>query len=108
MPSYFYKQTQNGIIVTSCKITNKLQYWEGPDVINKFDHPMGLDLKGKSNDEFMQWILLPEIRFGFVVLKNPSELNLEFGDEVPLVITDKKCKQDYFPEFIDICWASPE
>ena len=108
MPSYFYKNTKNGIIVTSCKITDKLQLWEGPDVVTKFEYPVGLDLNGKSQDEFMRWILLPEIKYGFVALENPSELNLELGDEVPFVLTDIKCRQDYFPDYVNICWANPE
>ena len=108
MPSYFFKCTKKGIILTSEKITNKLQLWEGPEVITQFDIPMGLDLDGKSNEEFMKWVQFPEIKFGFAIIENPLDLDLKFGDEVPLVITEMKCNQAYFPEYPNICWATPE
>ena len=103
--TYFFKTTTNGIIVTSSKITNKLHFWGGPEVINQLDHPIGVDMGGYNEEELMEWIMMPEIKFGFVALENPKELGLKFGDELPFTISSVKCKQGYFPGFKNICWA---
>ena len=108
MPSYFFKNTKNGIIVTSNKITNTLQFWNGPEIVTYFDHPVGLDLKGITTDEFISWIQMPEIKFGFFAVDNPTELEYEIGDEIPVIITTNKCNQDYFPNYLNISWATPE
>lgn len=108
MPSYFFKCTKNGIIVTSNRITNKLQYWKGPEIVTFLDYPIGLDLEGRTTSEFISWIYLPEIKYGFFAVDDPCELEYELGDEIPVVITNSKCNQDYFPAYFNICWATPE
>lgn len=73
MPSYFFRCTRNGILVTDRPVWNGAAWWSGPKPIlgEFFDEILvnGFDFNDKSAEEVMEWIRIGEIRFGFFVLR---------------------------------------
>jgi hypothetical protein len=115
MPAYFVRWTKNGIVVSNLSFKDKSNRWEGPQLV-EIDilgekYPYSLDFEGKSNEEFLDWLYKPNIKLGFFACDNLNDLNLKFGDEIPVTITDIPCndsKHSYWNEELNICWATPD
>lgn len=83
MPSYFLRNHQNGLFVTSHKVSLDLIHksltspsvvWVEQEVV--FKNGNKRSIKSKT-----------EIRVGFFPVSDPEELDYHFGDEVPVSIT---------------------
>ena len=78
MPSYFFRNQQNGFLVTDHKVTHNalLQYLVSPTLIWREKEVV---LNGIKKN--MKW--KSEIKIGFVPVDKPEELGYQFGDEFP-------------------------
>ena len=83
MPSYFFRNQQNGFLVTDHKVTHNalLQYLVSPTLIWREKEVV---LNGIKKN--MKW--KSEIKIGFVPVDKPEELGYQFGDELPFSISD--------------------
>jgi len=83
MPSYFFRNHQNGLLVTShnVKLDVIQKYLISPSLIwiEKeviFKNGIKRNIKTKT-----------ELKIGFFPVSDPEELDYKFGDEVPVSIT---------------------
>lgn len=111
MASYFLKKLSNGLLVTSSKVTSKLQLYQGPE-LNLRDNPhtgqiMNIDLNGLTSEEFLKWLQMPELQFGFFPLSKPAQfMKMKAGYELPLTITQYKCDVTNIADCYNLCWAA--
>jgi hypothetical protein len=84
MPSYFFRNQQNGFLVTDHKVSlvalqrylvSPTLIWREKEVV--FQNGIKKNIKWKS-----------EIKIGFVPVEKPEEFEYQFGDEVPFSISD--------------------
>jgi hypothetical protein len=83
MPSYFFRNQQNGFLVTDHKVSLVAlqQYLVSPTLIWREKEVVfqnGIKRNIKTNTE---------LKIGFFPVSDPEELDYKFGDEVPVSIT---------------------
>ena len=84
MPSFFLKNTKNGFLVTSHKVNSIF-------LETKLDNPpmiwLHKDVELKNGiKRNIKWKV--ELKLGFVACDDPELLEYQFGDELPITITD--------------------
>ena len=109
MPSFFLKNTKNGFLVTSHKVN--------PDFYqSKFDSPpmiwLHKDVEFKNGiKRNMKWKV--ELKLGFVACDDPELLEYQFGDELPITITDNPINtiddlKTNTKKLLILFWANPD
>ena len=108
MPSFFFKNTKNGFLVTSHKVNTN--FYE-----SKLDSPpmiwLNKDVELNGIKRNMKWKV--ELKLGFVACDNPDLLEYQFGVELPITITDNPIntnddlRTDKKKSLI-IFWANPD
>ena len=110
MPSYFLRCTTNGILVLSHRVDFKI-------ISSTQNFPALLPVLYKSvtmkNGQIRNITSEALVRVGFFACKDPKELGYEYGEEIPVTITNADVninKNDvaYFPECRNVCWATPD
>jgi hypothetical protein len=112
MPGYFISCTTNGILLSSHKFDKKLLR-AGSEFPKEIYVKQNKTVTLKNGRTFNLAPKAEKLKIGFIACPDPKDLGYEFGEEMPLTITEKlmlpnEDGQYYFPKEWNVCWASPD